>query len=126
MDEARGWLFFAASPKNATQRFLFRTKLDGKTAAEPYPGQQPIWNTFDCSPDGTWAVNTWSTFTTPPVVNLLCSRLTRPSASAAERPRSAAPPGFEGGVSCNAWFGRTTYSSGSEARRTTASQSYWT
>ncbi len=33
-DEKGGWLYFIASPDNATQRYLYRTRLDGNAEAE--------------------------------------------------------------------------------------------
>ena len=33
-DEANGWLYFMASPSNATQRYLYRSKLDGSGMPE--------------------------------------------------------------------------------------------
>ncbi len=41
-DEKKGYLYFYASPENATQRYLFRTKLDGTGKAERFsPANQP-------------------------------------------------------------------------------------
>ena len=34
LDEANGWLYFLASPGNATERYLYRSKLDGSGAPE--------------------------------------------------------------------------------------------
>ena len=71
VDEAGGWLYYAASPKNATQRYLFRVKLDGSKTEQLSPEKQPGWHEYDISPDAKWAVHTWSNFTTPPVVELV-------------------------------------------------------
>jgi putative heme-binding domain-containing protein len=71
VDKSGGWLYYAASPKNATQRSLFRAKLDGSKAEQLSPEKQPGWHEYDISPDATWAVHTWSNFTTPPVVELV-------------------------------------------------------
>ena len=71
VDEAGGWLYYAAAPKNATQRYLFRTKLDGSKTEQLTPAEQTGWHEYDFSPDAKWAVHTWSTFTTPPVVDLV-------------------------------------------------------
>jgi len=71
VDEAGGWLYYAASPKNATQRYLFRSKLDGSKTEELTPAKQAGWHEYDFSPDAKWAVHTWSNFTTPPVVELV-------------------------------------------------------
>lgn len=72
VDERNGWLYFFASPDNATQRYLHRVRLDG--AAEPErvtPGDQPGTHFYDFSPDLRWAFHTYSTFDTPPVTALI-------------------------------------------------------
>ena len=71
IDEAGGWLYYAASPKNATQRHLFRAKLDGSKTEQLTSEKQAGWHEYDFSPDAEWAVHTWSNFTTPPVVELV-------------------------------------------------------
>jgi dipeptidyl-peptidase 4 len=71
LDDTGGWLYYAASPENPTQRYLFRTRLTGGPAERLTPEGQPGWHTYDLSPDGQWAVHTYSTFTTPPVVELV-------------------------------------------------------
>ena len=71
IDEAGGWLYYAASPKNATQKYLFRVKLDGSHTEQLSSGTQPGWHEYDISPDAKWAVHTRSTFTTPPVVEVV-------------------------------------------------------
>lgn len=72
VDERNGWLYFFASPDNATQRYLHRVRLDG--AGEPErvtPGDQPGTHFYDFSPDLRWAFHTYSTFDTPPVTALI-------------------------------------------------------
>ncbi len=71
VDKAGGWLYYAASPENATQRYLFRVKLDGSKTEQLSPAKQAGWHAYDFSPDAKWAVHTWSNFTTPPVVELV-------------------------------------------------------
>jgi dipeptidyl-peptidase-4 len=70
VDEAGGWLYYAASPKNATQKCVFRVKLDGTQTEPVSPEKQVGWHDYDFSPDAKWAVHTFSNFTTPPVVAL--------------------------------------------------------
>jgi putative heme-binding domain-containing protein len=70
IDEAGGWLYYAASPKNATQRHVFRAKLDG-TKTERLSPDKPGWHDYAFSPDANWAVHTFSNFTTPPVAELV-------------------------------------------------------
>lgn len=70
VDKSGGWLYYAASPTNATQRYLFRAKLDG-SKIEQLSSEKPGCHQYDISPDGKWAVHTWSNFTTPPVVEMV-------------------------------------------------------
>ncbi len=71
VDDKNGWLYYLASPENATQSYLFRVRLDGGTAQRLTPAAQKGTHAYDISPDGRWAVHTFSTFDTPPVVNLV-------------------------------------------------------
>jgi dipeptidyl-peptidase 4 len=71
VDDAGGWLYYAASPENATQRYLYRTRLSGGTPERLSPAEQPGWHTYNISPDAQWAVHTYSTFMTPPIVEFV-------------------------------------------------------
>ncbi len=71
MDEENGWLYFYASPENPTQHYLYRTRLSGGKPERLSPKEQPGWHTYDFSPDAQWAMHTYSTFTNPPVVELV-------------------------------------------------------
>lgn len=72
VDEKMGWQYFIASPQNATQRYLYRVKLDGSGNAEKVtPADSTGTNSYDISPDGRWAFHTRSTFDTPPVTELV-------------------------------------------------------
>ncbi len=71
IDEAREALYFAASPDNPTQRSLYRVPLGGGQPERLSPSHQSGWHTYDVSPDAQWAIHRYSTFTTPPVVELI-------------------------------------------------------
>ncbi len=71
IDESDGRLYFAASPDNPTQRYLYRVPLKGGTPKRLSPAHQPGWHTYDVSPDAKWAVHKYSTFVTPPIVELI-------------------------------------------------------
>ena len=72
VDEAGGWFYFYASPNNATQKYLCRVPLDGKGTLERItPEAQPGTHDYRFSPDFKWAFHTWSTFDTPPIVELV-------------------------------------------------------
>ncbi len=71
VDQTNGWLYYSASPTNATQQYLFRAKLDGSGSEPVSPPKQVGWHSYDISPDAKFAVHTWSSFTMPPVVELV-------------------------------------------------------
>src|SRR5205807_6853590 len=61
-DETGGWLYYLASPDNATQRYLFRTRLDGTgTPQRISPARQPGLHAYDVSPDARCAFHCYST-----------------------------------------------------------------
>ncbi len=58
-DVANGWLYFSASPENATQKYLFRSRLDGEGKAERVsPADQPGIHNYTISPRGDRAIHT--------------------------------------------------------------------
>jgi len=72
LDAADGWLYYYASPDNATQRYLYRARLDGTGEPERVtPADQPGTHRYAFSPDGRWAFHLRSTFDTPPVTDLV-------------------------------------------------------
>ena len=72
LDQKGGWLYFMASPANATQLYLYRTRLDGRGSAERItPAAQAGRHSYDIAPGAQWAMNRWSTFDTPPVNDLV-------------------------------------------------------
>jgi dipeptidyl-peptidase-4 len=72
VDATGEWLYYLASPENATQRYLYRTRLDGTGDPERLtPADQPGTHTYVYSPDRKWAFHTRSTFDSPPVVDLV-------------------------------------------------------
>lgn len=72
VDEAGGWFYFYASPDNATQKYLYRSRLDGTGEPERVtPVDQPGTHDYNFSPDAKWAFHTYSTFDAPPVTELV-------------------------------------------------------
>ena len=72
VDAAGGWLYFIASPENATQRYLYRSRLDGTGGVERItPSNQPGTHSYDISPDRHWAIHRYSRFDVPPTVDLI-------------------------------------------------------
>ncbi|MHB8054276.1 MAG: S9 family peptidase [Candidatus Aminicenantales bacterium] len=71
IDEANGWLYFIASPDNATQRYLYRSRLNGSATERVTPAGAPGTHTYDLSPDGRWAFHDYSTFDAPGTSDLV-------------------------------------------------------
>jgi dipeptidyl-peptidase-4 len=117
-DEAAGWLYFIASPSNATQRYLFRSKLDGSGTPERVtPADQPGTHDYDLAPGGRFAFHTWSRFDQPPVTDVVelpahraLRRLTDPAALASKLSDALKPPveflrvDVGGGVVLDGWM----------------------
>ena len=59
LDEAAGWVYFIASPETATDRYLYRSKLDGTGTPERVtPTTQTGTHAYDIEPTGKLAVHT--------------------------------------------------------------------
>lgn len=71
ISEADGWLYYMASPDNATQRYLYRVSLTAGGSPKRISPVDPGTHGYQISPDGRWAFHTYSTFDTPPVTSLV-------------------------------------------------------
>jgi dipeptidyl-peptidase-4 len=72
VDEKGGWLYYTASPENATQRYLYRTELSGNGKPERLsPATQPGTHSYSIAPNTAWALHTYSTISSPPAVGLV-------------------------------------------------------
>lgn len=72
VDTTGGNLYFIASPANATQRYLYSARLDGDGSVRRVtPGDQPGTHRYNISPDGRWAMHTWSSFQMPPKTDVV-------------------------------------------------------
>jgi dipeptidyl-peptidase-4 len=69
--ESSSDLYFIASPENATRDYLYRTSLNGGAPERITPADQPGTHRYNISPDGRWALHTWSSFDVPPTVELV-------------------------------------------------------
>ena len=68
IDEKSGYVYFDASPENATQKYLYRTKLDGSGMAERLsPLNQRGTHDYNVSPTGKFAEHSFSNYFTPNV-----------------------------------------------------------
>ncbi len=72
VDAAGGWLYYIASPDNATQRYLYRMRLDGGGKPERVtPAGATGTHSYVVSPDAHWAIHTASRFDAPPTTDLV-------------------------------------------------------
>ena len=68
VDEKNNYVYYTASPENATEKYLFRSKLDGSGQAEKLtPAIQEGSHTYQISPNGTYAYHSFSNYFTAPM-----------------------------------------------------------
>lgn len=72
LDQTGGWIYYIASPTNATQRYLYRNKLSGKITAERLtPKKQSGTHKYNIGPSGKWALHTYSQSGKTPTTDLI-------------------------------------------------------
>lgn len=72
VDEEGGYVYFLASPENATQKYLYRTRLDGKGGPERIsPASQPGTHEYDISPHAHFALHSFSNHYTENTAELI-------------------------------------------------------
>ena len=72
IDLKGGWLYFAASPDDATRLALWRTRLNGTGQAERLtPAEARGVHTYDIGPDARYAIHYSSSWGTPRAVELV-------------------------------------------------------
>lgn len=71
IDEAHGWVYFLASPDDATERFLYRVGLDGTNGQRVTPQDQSGTHEYRISADSRFAVHQHSSSDQPPVETLI-------------------------------------------------------
>lgn len=72
VDEKNNLLYFLASPQNATQKYLYKIKLDGKGKAELVtPSALAGTHDYSISPTGTFATHSFNNSFTKPVNELI-------------------------------------------------------
>ncbi|MBB6502119.1 S9 family peptidase [Pedobacter cryoconitis] len=68
VDEKNNTFYFIASPDNATQKYLYKTKLDGKGTLERVtPSIFPGTHSYDISPNGIFANHTYQSANIYPI-----------------------------------------------------------
>jgi dipeptidyl-peptidase-4 len=65
VDEASGYIYFTASPDNATQKYLYKIKLKGGKAERVTPADEQGTNGYEISPNGKIALHNFSNSYTP-------------------------------------------------------------
>lgn len=72
IDEKKGYVYYIASPDRPTERFLYRSKLNGKGKLERLtPEDSDGHHKYLLSPDYKYAIHTYSNNLTPPTVELI-------------------------------------------------------
>jgi dipeptidyl-peptidase-4 len=72
IDEEGGWVYYIASPDNPTQRYLYRSALDGSGKTERItPAGLSGTHGYQMSHDCRWAIHTYSSANKPPVIDLV-------------------------------------------------------
>ncbi len=65
IDDAGGYIYFMASPDNATQEYLYRIKINGGKAERVTPADEPGTHSYEISPNGKIGLHTFSNIYTP-------------------------------------------------------------
>lgn len=72
IDPAGGYVYYIASPGKPVDRYLYRSRLDGKGRAERItPGNMPGQHSYQVSADAKWAIHTFQNVITPPEISLV-------------------------------------------------------
>jgi dipeptidyl-peptidase-4 len=72
IDPKGGYVYYIASPDNPTDRYLFRSRIDGKGSAERVsPSGMAGQHSYHISADAKWAIHTFQDVVTPPRISLI-------------------------------------------------------
>ncbi len=72
IDEKDGWIYFIASPDNATQRYLYRISVDGKEKLQRVtPKEFSGTNSYQISEGANYAIHSYSNANTPSITELV-------------------------------------------------------
>lgn len=72
VDDVNDWIYFEASPNNATQRYLYREPLDGSGKLERItPESLAGIHSYNISPNGQFAIHVYSQFTQPATTSVV-------------------------------------------------------
>ncbi|MCF7954873.1 MAG: DPP IV N-terminal domain-containing protein [Phycisphaerae bacterium] len=72
IDGKGGWVYYIASPDDATQKYLYRTTMDGSGKTERLtPANQPGSHSYNISKDARWAIHTYSSYKSPTMIEMV-------------------------------------------------------
>jgi dipeptidyl-peptidase-4 len=72
IDPENGYVYYIASPNNFTQRYLYRSKIDGSGEAERVtPARFAGQSSYQISGNSEWAIQTFQNTTIPPIISLI-------------------------------------------------------
>jgi dipeptidyl-peptidase 4 len=72
IDPKNGYVYYIASPQNYTQRYLFRSRIDGTGKAEQVtPATMAGQSSYQMSNDAKWAIQTFQNVSTPLSISLI-------------------------------------------------------
>jgi dipeptidyl-peptidase-4 len=72
IDPAGGYVYYIASPDKPVDRYLYRSRLDGKGEAERVtPVDTPGQHSYQMSADAKWAIHSYQNVVTPPRIALV-------------------------------------------------------
>jgi dipeptidyl-peptidase-4 len=119
IDEPSNQIYFIASPDNTNQRYLYRTRLDGKGKAERVtPTGQAGTHGYTVSTNGRFAQHTFTNYQTPPArewISLPDHKAVNESESIAARIKPVAKSNVsffnlttEDGVNLDGWMAKPT------------------
>jgi dipeptidyl-peptidase-4 len=88
-DDKSGYIYFTASPQNATQKYLYRIKMSGGEPEKLSPADEQGTHEYDISPAGLYAAHNFSNANTPWItdwVSLPSHKVLRSEDPAAAKP----------------------------------------
>jgi len=71
VDTQNGFVYFIASPQNATQRYLYRVPIAGGESQRVTPSSVPGFHSYNISPHGDFAIHYYSRFDRVPVTEVV-------------------------------------------------------
>jgi len=75
IDPKGGYVYYIASPDNPTERYLYRSRIDGKGVAERIsPAEMAGQHSYQMSADAKLAINTFQNASTPPRISVISVR----------------------------------------------------